>query len=141
MVLQLAASSASLGGQAARPVAVVTLASSRTYATTRSTKTTKRKPAKKPAPKKKKKAVVKKKAAPKKRRVVSPAAKALIERRELRAKALFDEPAQLPATPWLVYVSENTKGTKVGSSDQFASRIKQLSSSFKSLSTFESQVG
>lgn len=113
----------------------------RTFATTRrNTKGAKKGTAtKKKAAPKKKKAKAKKAAAPKKKRVISPLAKARAERRELLSKALFDEPAQLPATPWLVYVSEHTKGTKLASG-QFGSHMKQLAANFKNLSTFEIQV-
>lgn len=117
-------------------------ASSRSFATVGRPKKAATTTTKKKAPAKKTKAKkAKAKAAPakKKARVQSPAVRARIERGELRAKALFTEPAKLPATAWLVYVTENLKGKKVPAAD-FATSIKSLSSSFKALPSLESQV-
>jgi hypothetical protein len=100
-----------------------------------STKTATRKKAKKPAKKPKAK-----KAAPKKpaKKVLSDEEKLKLKIRELKKVALLGEPKKLPDRPWLVYLSQHTKGTKAEGS--LGSLAKQVSESFKAISAAELEV-
>ncbi len=91
---------------------------------------------KKPAAKKKAKKVVAKKKAP--RKVKTPEEKKKLEIRALKKTALFSEPAKLADRPWIVFVTENTKGTKPEGG--LSKVMPELSQAFKALSPFEQQV-
>lgn len=103
------------------------------------------KPTKKAAvkAKPKKKVVVAKKPVVKKvPKVDSPSKirlRAVAERRELKAKALFNTPKPLPVTPWVLYVTEQSKGVSrmLAETGEVMSR---LSTEFKALPESERQV-
>jgi hypothetical protein len=80
------------------------------------------------------------KAAPKKKRVkkvLTPEEKVKLEIRELKKKALLDEPKKLPDRSWLVYVSQHLKNHSVS---DVTSAIKDLSASYKDLAASEIEV-
>ncbi|KAI2629751.1 hypothetical protein GGR54DRAFT_586309 [Hypoxylon sp. NC1633] len=115
----------------------------KTTATKTAAKKPKKKPtAKKPAKKSRKAKTVKSKAVAKpkarRRKQLTPEKLAIVERRELRKAALFTEPKELPAHPWILFVSEQTKGTARGAAD-LRSRMSNLSQSFKQLPASELQ--
>ncbi|KAI0383840.1 hypothetical protein F5Y04DRAFT_249830 [Hypomontagnella monticulosa] len=101
-----------------------------TKSKTASKKTTKAKSKSKPKPKPKKTG--------RKRKALSPERKALLERRELKKKALFSEPKNLPDTEWTVFFGDWIKQT-TGSHDDMKTKLKGISEAFKNLSTSESQ--
>ncbi|KAL1891877.1 hypothetical protein Sste5346_007422 [Sporothrix stenoceras] len=87
-------------------------------------------------------AAAKKKAAlAKKKAAQTPEEKARLQKKELKKVALLDEPRKLPETPWILFVTESTKGTKTeGSGKANLTRVMpELSASFKSLSPLEVQ--
>ncbi|KEZ44200.1 hypothetical protein SAPIO_CDS3132 [Scedosporium apiospermum] len=85
----------------------------------------KAKPKAKPKPKPK----------PKKKKVLTPEEKAKKEVRELKVAALLNEPAKLPGTSWLVYVTQELKGKSVGG--DLAGRTRAVREAFRSLSSYE----
>ncbi|KAI2784785.1 hypothetical protein F4815DRAFT_454212 [Daldinia loculata] len=99
-------------------------------ATTTKAKTTK----KKAAPKSKAKG----KGARKQKKPLSPAKKAILERRQLKKTALFNEPKLLADSPWTVYVAEQTKD-KVTSAEDLRDRMLGLAQSYRSLPASEHQ--
>ncbi|TPX14252.1 uncharacterized protein E0L32_000646 [Thyridium curvatum] len=100
----------------------------------------KKKPAKKPAAKKPKKKVAakKKKPAARPRKVLTPEEKVKLQIREARKAALLKQPARLPDNVWTVYVSQSTKGSKVGN-EGIGATSAALSRSFKDISSLERQ--
>jgi len=88
----------------------------------------KAKPKAKPKPKPK----------PKKKKVLTPEEKAKKEVRELKVAALLNEPAKLPGTSWLVYVTQELKGKSVGG--DLAGRTRAVREAFRSLSSYELEV-
>jgi hypothetical protein len=107
-------------------------------------KTVKKPTAKKAAPKKKETTKAKAKAAPKKKKAkkeLTPEEKAKLDVRKLKAKALLSEPARLPEKPWLLYVAQNLKNTKLSGEGALGQKAAELSQSFKALSSLEVQVG
>jgi myosin heavy subunit len=81
-----------------------------------------------------------KKAAPKKKRVkkvLTPEEKIKLEIRELKKKALLNEPKKLPDRSWMVYVSQHLKNNRVS---DVTSAMKDLSASYKDLAASELEV-
>lgn len=129
----------------------------RGYATATATKkTTAKKPAaKKTAPRASKaaggkKTAAKAKAKPKKvavkkpvkkvKKEVDPEKKALLLKRELKKKALINaEPKQLPIAPWVLFLNDHIKGSKVPEGT-FGDRIKEVQALFKNASSSEIAV-
>ncbi|KAI1804017.1 hypothetical protein F4811DRAFT_302342 [Daldinia bambusicola] len=74
---------------------------------------------------------LKKKPAP-----LTPEKKNVIQRRELKKTALFDEPKKLPDSPWTVFIYENTKDKHI-TPGTLRDRMKAVSDSYKSLSASE----
>ncbi|CAI4216766.1 unnamed protein product [Parascedosporium putredinis] len=95
-------------------------------------KATKKKTVKKTT---KKAAAAKPKPKPKKKKELTPEEKAKKEVKELRAKALLTEPKKLPDSKWLVYITQELKGTFVGG--DLPGKTAAVSQAFKALSTFE----
>ncbi|RKU42134.1 hypothetical protein DL546_004587 [Coniochaeta pulveracea] len=92
---------------------------------------------KKTAKAKKPKAKKAVKAAPKKKRVkkvLTPEEKVKLEIRELKKKALLNEPKKLPDRSWLVYVSQHLKNNNVS---DVTSAVKDLAASYKDLAASE----
>lgn len=129
-----ATASKTTGRTAAKP-ATKTKRAPKAKATTTKAKKTAKAPAKKKAAAKPKKPVVRKK------REVSPEKKKALLKRELKKVALmFKEPKHLPATRWLLYVSNSLKGKpSVGISDT-KQRLPIISAEFKALSPAELEV-
>lgn len=95
---------------------------------------------KKTAKAKKPKAKKAVKAAPKKKRVkkvLTPEEKVKLEIRELKKKALLNEPKKLPDRSWLVYVSQHLKNNNVS---DVTSAVKDLAASYKDLAASEIEV-
>lgn len=90
--------------------------------------------------KKKKPAAKKKKAAPKKKKVakkpLTPEQKEKNEIRDLKARALLNGPSLLPETSWAVYLAENPASGE----STLVQKVKELSSSFKTISDLELNV-
>jgi hypothetical protein len=84
------------------------------------------------------KAKPKPKPKPKKKKVLTPEEKAKKEVRELKVAALLNEPAKLPGTSWLVYVTQELKGKSVGG--DLAGRTRAVREAFRSLSSYELEV-
>ncbi|KAI0137001.1 hypothetical protein BJ170DRAFT_38741 [Xylariales sp. AK1849] len=68
-------------------------------------------------------------------KTLSPEKQARKKRVDLKARALFTEPKQLPSTPWLVFLGEATKGHKL--TDSLGGKSTEASAAFKSLSSSE----
>lgn len=90
--------------------------------------------------KKKKPAAKKKKAAPKKKKVakkpLTPEQKEKNEIRDLKTRALLNGPSLLPETSWAVYLAENPASGE----STLVEKVKQLSTSFKTISDLELNV-
>ncbi len=71
---------------------------------------------------------------------LTPEEKKKVQVRELKKGALLSEPKKLPEQPWVLYVSENAKGTKIGPDSSLAATMADLARSFKALSASELQV-
>ncbi|KAI1383193.1 uncharacterized protein F4822DRAFT_419589 [Hypoxylon trugodes] len=103
--------------------------------TTKTTKATKGKAKKTTRAKAKPRA----KATPKrKKKELTPEKKAAVERRELRKTALFTEPKPLPHTPWVIFVTEQTKDKHTQPSE-LREKMKQLGQTYHTLSSSELQ--
>lgn len=115
------------------------------------TKPTKAKAKVKAKPKVKAKATVKAKAKAKPRakataksaakrkrvkRVISPENQVILERRRLKKVTLYNEPKQLPTTPWMAFLVQQTQGKSEGGVIQ---RMPAISQAFKALSPQEIQ--
>lgn len=119
----------------------------KTPAKAKTTTTTKAAPKKKTttaaAAEKKKKATAaaKKKAAAAKKAALTPEEKTKAQKRELKKVALFNEPRKLPEHPWILFITESTKGTKTedGGRANLSKIMPELSQAFKALSPLELQ--
>lgn len=128
-----ATASKTTGRTAAKP-ATKTKAAPKPKAKATTTKA-KKTPAKKKAAAKPKKPVVKKK------REMSPEKKEAALKRELKKVALmFQEPKQLPATKWLLYVSDSLKGKPSVGISETKTKLPMISAEFKALSPAELEV-
>ncbi|KAG8165374.1 hypothetical protein KVR01_005649 [Diaporthe batatas] len=86
----------------------------------------------------KKKAVAKPKKPVARKNAMSPEKKELLVKRELKKVALmFKEPKQLPASPWLLYVSNALKGQPSAGLSDTHQKLRALSADFKALSPAE----
>lgn len=95
--------------------------------------------AKKAVPKKKKKKVVAKPKPKKVKKVVTPEEKQRLEKRDLRAIALLNEPTRLPDSAWLVYTSQHIKNQKI-EAGTFGNTMKTLGDDFRALYENELRV-
>lgn len=86
-------------------------------------------------------AAKKKAAAAKKKKAQTPEEKVRIQKRELKKVALLKEPRKQPETPWILFVTESTKGTKTEGSGKgnLTKVMPELSASFKALGPLEVQ--
>ncbi|OAA66729.1 high mobility group, hmg1/hMg2 protein [Niveomyces insectorum RCEF 264] len=109
-------------------------------ATTRKPKATKAAGAPKKKKKSTKKAAAKKATAKKRaaRKAQTPEEKKKVQVSKLKKTALLKEPSKLPEHPWILFVAEQTKGTKTEGST-ITTIMADLSRSFKSLSQLELQ--
>ncbi|KAI1474796.1 hypothetical protein K445DRAFT_315189 [Daldinia sp. EC12] len=73
-----------------------------------------------------------------KREPLSPEKKLVVQRRELKKTAMFEEPKNLPDTPWTVYIFEQTKNKTV-LPENLRNRMKEISELYKNLSASERQ--
>lgn len=147
-----AADQSSLGWLAAsfaKSCAVRSIATSAGEKTTTRKKATAASTKPKTAAAKLKKKPVKKKAAPKpkkkavrKKKELTPEQKDKLQLKNLKKIALYSEEPkkQLPAHAWVLYVSEQIKGTKHESPDWASKLYTELGQSFKSLSSSEISV-
>lgn len=94
------------------------------------------------APAKKKKAVAKpKKPVGRKKKELTPEQKQAATKRELKRKSLAgQEPKNLPATNWLVFISSALKGKPAGGIGEISKKMSSLAAEFKSLSPAELEV-
>ncbi|KAI3400248.1 hypothetical protein diail_3629, partial [Diaporthe ilicicola] len=123
-----ATASKTTGRTAAKKPATKTKTNSKSKATTIKAKKTAKAPAKKKAAAKPKKPVVKKKE-------IDPEKKKILLRRALKKTALLNqEPKNLPAHPWLVFLTRNVQGEKIAGPKGMAQRIQAISAEFKGLS-------
>ncbi|CAK7198293.1 hypothetical protein SEUCBS139899_000953 [Sporothrix eucalyptigena] len=85
--------------------------------------------------------VAKKKKAAAKKKALTPEEKTKLQVRELKKVALLKEPAKLPEHPWILFIAENTKGTKTGDGVKanLGKIMPELSAAFKALSPLELQ--
>ncbi|CAK7211214.1 hypothetical protein SBRCBS47491_001039 [Sporothrix bragantina] len=85
--------------------------------------------------------VAKKKKAAAKKKALTPEEKTKLQVRELKKVALLKEPAKLPEHPWILFIAENTKGTKTGDGVKanLGKIMPELSQAFKALSPLELQ--
>ncbi|CAK7239753.1 MAG: hypothetical protein STHCBS139747_001188 [Sporothrix thermara] len=85
--------------------------------------------------------IAKKKKAAAKKKAMTPEEKTKLQVRELKKVALLKEPAKLPEHPWILFIAENTKGTKTGDGVKanLGKIMPELSQSFKALSPLELQ--
>lgn len=123
-------------GRTAAKSATKTRAKPKAKATTAKAKKTTKAPAKKKktAPKPKKPVVRKKKE-------LTPEQKETLLKRELKKKSLHNqEPKNLPANRWQVYVSNALKGKASGGLNDTHQRMRVLSGEFKTLSPAELEV-
>ncbi|CAK7222882.1 hypothetical protein SCUCBS95973_004987 [Sporothrix curviconia] len=85
--------------------------------------------------------IAKKKKAAAKKKALTPEEKTKLQVRELKKVALLKEPAKLPEHPWILFIAENTKGTKTGDGVKanLGKIMPELSQAFKALSPLELQ--
>ncbi|KAK7701113.1 hypothetical protein SLS64_010445 [Diaporthe eres] len=126
-----ATASKTTGRTAAKPATKTKAAPKAKATATKAKKTAK-------APAKKKKAVAKPKRPVVKKKELTPEQKQVVLRRELKRKSLTGhEPKNLPATKWLVFMSNALKGKPSNGLSDTSKRMTTLSAEFKSLPTAE----
>lgn len=130
-----ATASKTTGRTAAKPATKTKAAPKAKATATKAKKTAK-------APAKKKKAVAKpKRPVVKKKKELTPEQKQAVLKRELKRKSLAgQEPKNLPATKWLVFMSNSLKGKPSGGISDTVKRMSSISAEFKSLSPAELEV-
>lgn len=89
----------------------------------------------KPRAKAKAKTAAKPKPVRRAKRVISPEKQVVLQRQKLKKAALYDEPKQLPASSWLVFLVQETQGKPEGVIGKMAT----LSQTFKALPPQELQ--
>lgn len=129
-----ATASKTTGRTAAKPATKTKAAPKAKATATKAKKTAK-------APAKKKKAVAKPKRPVVKKKELTPEQKQVVLRRELKRKSLTgQEPKNLPATKWLVFMSNALKGKPSNGLSDTSKRMTTLSAEFKSLPPAELEV-
>jgi hypothetical protein len=83
-----------------------------------------------------KKPAAKPKRAKRAKRVISPEKQVVLERQRLKKAALYDEPKQFPASPWLAFLVQETQGKSEGGVIQ---KMPAIAQAFKALSPQELQ--
>ena len=123
-------------GRTATKSATKTKAAPKAKATTTKAKKTAKAPAKK-----KKAAAKPKKPVARKKKELTPEQKKVLLRRELKQKSLSGkEPKKLPATNWLVFMSNALKGKPSGGVNDTKQKMPALAAEFRSLSSAELEV-